>query len=154
MSGAGPNAYPQTALPFTGNERIALDTSLPGGASPQSTSVSLAQLALLGLGPVKVVTDGSVDTVDVTLGSEFSLILTGTGRTLTMINPSAGQEVVGYISQDGTGSRTITTYTNVLWAAGTPPTLSIGANALDVLRFTWNATLGKWVGETVGKALA
>ena len=154
MAGGAGNAYPQFSLPFTGAERISLDTNLPGGAAPQSASVSLAQLGELGLGPVAVISDAAVDTVNVTLGSMFSLVLTAAGRTLTMTNPAPGQEVVGFIQQDGTGNRTITTYTNVLWAAGTAPTLSTGANAIDVLRFTYNPTLGKWIGETVGKAFA
>lgn len=154
MSGLSPNAFPSLPYPFTGNERFALDTNYANGTSPQSCSVTGTQLGTLGLGTVQPQTDGSTIAVDVSKGSVFSVTLAGTGRTLTMSNPSPGQEVLAYVKQDATGSRTITTYTNVLWAAGTAPTLTTTASALDVLRFTWNDVLGKWIGETVGKAYA
>ena len=85
---------------------------------------------------------------------EFSWTIGATGRTFTLANMVNGQEILLFLKQDATGSRTVTTWTGVLWASGTAPTLTTTAAATDVLRFTYNATLGKWVGETVAKAVA
>ena len=57
------------------------------------------------------------------------------------------------LKQDGTGSRTITNYkvfdddgaantTTVQWPGGSAPTLSTGANDIDILTFYWDATDG------------
>lgn len=107
--------------------------------------------------------DGATIVADCTQGSQFSVTLGATGRTLTLANPAQGQIVTVEVAQDGTGSRTITTYNGthpsgqtdtVTWAAGTAPTLSTGAGAIDVLRFTYNGKAQAWRGETVGKAYA
>ena len=108
---------------------------------------------------VLVLTDAATVTLDTSqfnpaLVGEASWTIAGTGRTFTMINPTNAQEIMLFLKQDATGSRTVTTWTNVMWAAGTAPTLTTTAAATDVLRFTYNATLAKWVGETVGKAYA
>jgi hypothetical protein len=48
------------------------------------------------------------------------------------------------LTQDGTGSRTVT-WTNALWASGTPPTIASGANKRTLIRFI---NVGKaWVGS-------
>lgn len=154
MSGLLTNGLPAYTLPFTGIERINLDTGAAGGANPQSAAITMAQLSASGLGAVSAFTDAAVVALNAATASQFSDVLSATGRTVTISNASPGQEVVLYLSQDATGSRTVTTWTNVLWAAGAPPTLSTAANALDVFRFTFNATLGKFIGETVGKAFA
>lgn len=154
MSGLITNGLASLSLPLTGNERFYCDTGYANGTSPQSVALSALQMGTIGLGAVQSATDAATIAVDVSKGSQFAVTLGATGRTLTMSNPAPGQVVTAYVKQDATGSRTITTYTNVLWAAGTAPTLTVTAGALDVLRFTWSDALGKWIGETVGKAYA
>ena len=106
------------------------------------------------VGAVVALTDAATISYNVALGSYATVTIGATGRTLTMTGAYAGQVVYVDVVQDGTGSRTITTYTNVTWNAGTGPTLSTAAAAIDTLRFTWQATAQKWRGETVGKAFA
>lgn len=111
------------------------------------------QLSTLGHGSITTAVDTSgTITLNAATTSTFSFTLTSTGRTLTIVNPRPGQVVDLYVTQDATGNRTITTYTNGYWAGGSGPTLTTTAAAVDVLRATWNATLGKWFYETVGKA--
>ena len=114
----------------------------------------MAGNVIASFGAPNVMTDAATVTMDCSAGAQYSWLLTATGRTLAFTGMAQGQVVTLEVVQDATGSRTITTYTNVTWAAGTPPTLTTAANATDVLRFTWNATAGKWRGETVGKAFA
>ena len=65
------------------------------------------------------------------------MTLAGTGRTLdNPINITAGQSGVIVINQDATGSRTITTYGSYFkFPGGSAPTLSTGANAVDILSY-------------------
>ncbi|MBC8437046.1 hypothetical protein H8D85_01835 [bacterium] len=44
------------------------------------------------------------------------------------------------IKQDDPGGHTITWDNNVKWAGGTAPTLSTGANAIDILSFYFDGT--------------
>lgn len=61
--------------------------------------------------------------------------------------PGANFELV--ITQDATGSRVPTWPAGTKWAAATAPTLSTGANKVDVLAFqSYDGTT--WVGRTIG----
>lgn len=154
MSGWLSSTLPSYTLPFTGSERVVIDTGLASGASPQTAAISVQNLASVGLGAVTAATYATINTLNASTASFFSLTLTASGSTITMSNASPGQEVLLALTQDATGSRTVSTWTNVLWAGGTAPTLTVTASATDLFRFTWDATLGKWFGETVGKAFA
>lgn len=92
-------------------------------------------------------TDGSTISCDLSLSTNFTLTIAGTGRTLEMTNPTPGQQYKIKILQDGTGSRTITTYTfkkengdvgTVKWLnSASAPGLCGVANAYDILIFTY-----------------
>lgn len=109
---------------------------------------------LAGYGPTQTIVDTTaiLPSIDVSQGPMYTVTLTGTGRTLSFVNPIPGAIVTLKVIQDATGSRTITTYTNVLWASGSAPTLTTAAASIDVLRFTYDAATAKWFAETVGKA--
>lgn len=68
--------------------------------------------------------------------NNFSVTLTGTGRIANPTNQVAGQSGSIFITQDGTGSRTLSWGDSGgtsawYWAGGTAPTLSTGANVKD-----------------------
>ena len=88
-------------------------------------------------GAVTTLTDGATITPDFAASNNFTVTLAGTGRTLANpTNITAGQSGVIAINQDATGSRTITTYGSYFkFAGGTAPTLSTGANDLDILSY-------------------
>lgn len=88
-------------------------------------------------GTVTTLTDGATITPDFAASNNFTVTLAGTGRTLANpTNITAGQSGVIAINQDATGSRTITTYGSYFkFAGGTAPTLSTGANDLDILSY-------------------
>ena len=84
-------------------------------------------------GSITALTDGATITANFALSNNFSVTL---GGNRTLANPSnlvAGQSGVIYITQDGTGSRTLAYGTNWDFAGGTVPTLSTAANAVDAL---------------------
>ena len=72
-------------------------------------------------------------TLDFRTANNFSMILVG---NVTFANPSiisAGQSGVLFITQDGTGSRTAAFGSYWDFSDGTAPTLSTGANQVDVI---------------------
>ena len=88
-------------------------------------------------GTVTVLTDAATITPDFSASNNFEVTIGATGRTLANpTNITAGQSGVITIKQDGTGGRTITTYgSNFKFAGGTAPTLSSGANDVDLLSY-------------------
>lgn len=82
-------------------------------------------------GAISALTDGSTITPDFAVANNFSVTL---GGNRTLANPSnltAGQSGSIFISQDGTGSRTLAYGSQYDFAGGTAPTLSTAASAVD-----------------------
>ena len=86
-------------------------------------------------GAISALTDGSTITPDFAVANNFSVTL---GGNRTLANPSnlvAGQSGSIFITQDGTGSRTLAYGSNFKFPGGTAPTLTTTANAVDVLAY-------------------
>ena len=82
-------------------------------------------------GAISALTDGSTITPDFAVANNFSVTL---GGNRTLANPSnlvAGQSGSIFITQDGTGSRTLAYGSYWDFAGGTAPTLSTTAAAVD-----------------------
>jgi len=80
-----------------------------------------------------VLTDGATITPDFNAGNNFSVTL---GGNRTLANPSnltSGQSGSIVITQDGTGGRTLAYGSYWKFPAGTVPSLTTTANAVDVL---------------------
>jgi len=86
-------------------------------------------------------------------GDYFTLSMTANVTSVTFSNlPASGkaQTLMVKLTQDATGSRTMTWPSSFKWAGGTAGVLSTAANSVDVLAITtfdqgttWNATLAK-----------
>ena len=85
---------------------------------------------------ITALSDGSTITVDWATGVHFSVTLGG-NRTLAQTGSSnaVGQSGSIFITQDGTGSRTLAYSSHYKFAGGTAPTLSTAANAIDRLDY-------------------
>ena len=84
---------------------------------------------------ITALTDGATITPDLTVSANFSVTL---GGNRTLANPSAmtvGQSGSIFITQDGTGSRTLAYGSYWDFANGTAPTLTTTANAVDRLDY-------------------
>jgi hypothetical protein len=91
-------------------------------------------------GTISTLTDAATITPDFAVANNFSVTL---GGNRTLANPSnltAGQSGCIYISQDGSGSKTLAYGTAWDFAGGTAPTLSTAANAVDVLVYAVRTT--------------
>lgn len=84
-------------------------------------------------GSVSALTDGATITPDFAVANNFSVTLGGNRTLANPTNLVAGQSGVIKITQDGTGSRTLAFGSYWDWAAGTAPTLTTTANAVDIL---------------------
>jgi hypothetical protein len=82
-------------------------------------------------GEITALTDGATITPDLADSNNFSVTL---GGNRTLANPSnivAGQSGSIFITQDGTGSRTLAYGSYYDFAGGTAPTLSTSSGAVD-----------------------
>jgi hypothetical protein len=82
-------------------------------------------------------TSGSIDW---NAGNVQSLTLSSPNTNITFTNGQPGGEYTLILKQDAAGGRTVTWPSSILWAGGTAPTLSSGANATDVMNFVYNGT--------------
>lgn len=86
----------------------------------------------------------TADVHKITLGANVTL-------TLDVSNVPDRTKVRVYLTQDGTGSRTVT-WVGVTWLSGTAPTLTTTAAALDVVEFTFiTQAAPTWIGRSLGK---
>ena len=83
-------------------------------------------------------TSGTSVTLNIRDGSVYTITLAHNIGTFTWSNPAGSGYSSSFtlkVTQDGTGSRTISWPASVDWAGGTAPTLSTGANDVDVFVF-------------------
>lgn len=115
-----------------------------GSASPTFTGLATFSDAIVNT-PFTL-TDAATITVDASQSNHFRVTLAAAGRT--MANPTNltdGQKILFEIIQDGTGSRTITTWSST-YAFGTDvpsPTLTTTASKRDFIGFVYNSTAAK-----------
>ena len=103
------------------------------------------------------VTSGTTVTVNLNLGSVFTLTLGHNIGTFNITNPAGSGDASSFIlklTQDGTAGRTITWPSSVKWAAATAPTLSTAATNIDVLVFFTTDGGNTYYGFTAGQVLS
>ena len=89
--------------------------------------------------------------IDLASGNVVSATLAGnTTFTFTGATASTACSFGLYLTQDGTGGRTVTWPASVRWAGGVAPTLSTGAGALDIVVFETINGGTTWYGSLVG----
>lgn len=95
--------------------------------------------------PVAPVFSATAMTVDCSKSNVFKTVFTANVTVApTFSNPGDGQSINWRITQDGTGSRTMTWPTSFKWPGGVKGVLSTGASAVDLLVATYFADTGFW----------
>lgn len=98
-------------------------------------------------------TDAATIAIDASLSNVYTVTLGG-NRTLGQpTNPKDGQSITIFITQDGTGSRTLAYHADWLFPGGVDPTLTTTAAAVDVLSGIYNGATTKWY-AVLNKAFA
>ena len=96
-------------------------------------------------------TDAATITFD--LSTSLHTVTLGGNRTLALSNETVGQTFVLRLVQDGTGTRTVTWFTTIKWAAGgAAPTLTTTADKTDVFGFICTSA-GNYDGFIIGQNL-
>lgn len=93
-----------------------------------------------------VAADGATVTFDSALGNVFKTTLGG-NRAAALANMVDGSWNEIYITQDGTGGRTLTWPSNIKWEGGGAPTLSTAPNATDKVFLRYDLAITTWIGE-------
>ena len=95
--------------------------------------------------PSAVAFSATAMTVDCALSNVFTTTFTANVTTApTLSNLKDGQTINWFITQDATGSRTMTWPTSFKWPSGSAGVLSTAANSVDLLVATYRATTGFW----------
>lgn len=138
-------------IPMTGNECIPGDTRLSGGRAPQTSCYTTGNLK----GNYKVtVTDGTTIAADYSTGAALYQLTLGGNRDI--VNPSSivtGQRVFLFITQDGTGSRTVNwssmyQFVGSSTAYGTKPTLTTTPSRGDLFELLYTGNYIQVVGPS------
>lgn len=88
--------------------------------------------------------------VNCALSNVFTTTLTGNVENPPNFdNWKNGQTINWFLTQDATGSRTISWPSSFKWPGGTAPALSTAANARDLLVATYLSSTGHWYASLV-----
>lgn len=136
-AGTYTNGLPAATLPLTGITTIPGDTNLSGGRNPQTVSITIDQLQGLREGAL---TDAATMTPNANTSTYFTVTL---GGNRTIANPSVNPAGSGYVrfllTQDATGSRTVTWGALYKWFGGVAPTLSTTGGRSDLISCLYNS---------------
>lgn len=95
--------------------------------------------------PTVVAFSATAMAVDCALSNIFTTTLTANVTTAPAFsNLKDGQTVNWFLTQDATGSRTMTWPTSFKWPGGTAGVLSTAANSVDMVEATYRAATGFW----------
>ena len=111
--------------------RDAVLTTTTNTANAAATLTAVQTFTAGQRGEVTALTDAASIATDLALSNNFAITL---GGNRTLANPSsttAGQSGSIFITQDGTGSRTLAYGSYFKFVAGTAPTLSTAASSVD-----------------------
>lgn len=83
-------------------------------------------------------------TLDLSLSNQHFITMPAGNITLALSNDTNNQNFAIAITQDSVGSRTVTWFSGISWAGGTPPTLTTTASKTDILGFVRTGSNTYW----------
>ena len=113
--------------------------SMDGLFDANDNAVGFTQSSATGAG-------GGTTQIDWDKGNKVAFTFGAGNETLTFNGPTNPANLLLTLTQDGTGSRTITWPANTSWASGTAPTLTTTASATDLVSFYYDGSV--FMGET------
>lgn len=137
-----------TVTAAAGSLTFATPQAIATSSTPQFARIGAgvgadSTAAIYAFGPLKhrIVANGSVGataTLNLDQGDWQTLTLTA-NCTLTFSAPVAGTVYRLMVTQDGTGSRTVT-WPTIRWAGGSAPTLTVTASKTDIITCLYDGT--------------
>jgi hypothetical protein len=129
-----------TDLTVGGNLAVTGNLSLTGQIEEDVTINGGAQTP-----PIAVAFSATAMVVNCALSNVFATVLAGNVTTApTLPNIADGQTINWFLTQDATGSRTMTWPVAFKWPGGTAGVLSTAANSVDLLVATYRAATGNF----------
>ena len=132
MTTGGNIVIPDAGTIGSASDTDAVSITSAGNVGINTTSPA-KKLAVNGpaLATISALTDGSTITPDFDTAQNFSVTLGGNRTLANPNNIDAGQTGSIFVTQDGTGSRTLAFGNKFAFAGGTAPTLTTTASAVD-----------------------
>lgn len=151
---AGESDFPGSAGEFNQvgvSTKAARSDHSHGGATIAQFESLDARLDALEAGPVNL-TDGATINTNAALGNHFRVTLGGNRTLANPTNATDGQRILFEITQDGTGSRTLTLGNKFAFGADiTEVTLSTAAGKKDFIGVQYNSSTDKFYVIAVAK---
>jgi hypothetical protein len=148
LTGAGTGVLTFLATPSSANLRSALTDETGTGAAVFATAPTIAGATFTGNAqttPVVVTFSATAMAIDCALSNVYTIAMTANVTTaMTFSNLKDGQTINVFITQDATGSRTMTWPASFKWPGASAGVLSTGANDVDLLVATYRAATGFW----------
>lgn len=148
LTGAGSGVLTFLATPSSANLRSALTDETGTGAAVFATAPTIAGATFTGNAqttPVVVTFSATAMAIDCALSNVFTIAMTANVTTaMTFSNLKDGQTINVFITQDATGSRTMTWPASFKWPGASAGVLSTGANDVDLLVATYRSATGFW----------
>jgi len=128
------------ALSGTGLTNYLASPAAVGTTAPAGGRFTFAYTA-----PTAVSFHATTMAIDCALSNVFTTTFTANVTAApTLSNLKDGQTINWFITQDATGSRTMTWPTSFKWPGGTAGVLSTAANSVDLLVATYRSSTGFW----------
>jgi len=128
------------ALSGTGLTNYLASPAAVGTTAPAGGRFTFAYTA-----PVAVTFNATTMAIDCALSNVFTTTFTANVTSApTLSNLKDGQTINWFITQDATGSRTMTWPTSFKWPGGTAGVLSTAASSVDLLVATYRSSTGFW----------
>lgn len=148
ISGTGTGVTAFLATPSSANLRTALTDETGTGSAVFATNPTIVGTTITGNAqttPVAVTFSATAMAVDCALSNVFTVTMSGNVTTApTFSNLKNGQTINWFITQDATGTRTMTWPASFKWPGGSAGVLSTGANDVDLLVATYISATGFW----------
>jgi len=153
LSGLGTGVATFLATPSSANLASALTDETGSGAAVFGTNPTIAKPVINARNQTAQTYTPSAAgtaTLDLSLGDQHYITMPAGNITIALSNDTNNQIFLVSILQDGTGSRTVTWFTTIRWAGGSPPTLTTTASKRDVFGFIRTGS-GTYDGFVIGQ---
>ena len=148
ISGTGAGVTAFLATPSSANLRTALTDETGTGSAVFATNPTIVGTTITGNAqttPVAVTFSATAMALDCALSNVFTVTMSGNVTTApTFSNLKDGQTINWFITQDATGTRTMTWPATFKWPGASAGVLSTGANDVDLLVATYMSATGFW----------
>ncbi len=153
ITGLGTGVATFLATPSSANLASAVTDETGSGALVFGTNPTIAKPVMSATNPTAQTyspAGAGTATLDLSLSNQHYITMPAGNITIALSNDTNNQVFLVSITQDSGGSRTVTWFTTIRWAGGSPPTLTTTANKRDTFGFIRTGS-GTYDGFIIGQ---